>query len=77
MKSSGRFSVVRSTSFALAKALVDNAYEDACYDLAYSLELDLLVFPTRSALLKALLKDEFMYAMYMTLLDSRCECSRV
>lgn len=64
-------SSMRSLSFGMIKSLIDNDYEDDCYELAYNLEPSVWTtiqnsgIPTKTDVLKILLKNNNIYdALY-------------
>lgn len=61
----------RTLSFSMIKPLIDNAYEDVCYDLVYNLEPCLIAsikqggIPTETDVIKILLRNSELYdALY-------------
>ncbi len=60
---------LRSTSFSMIKPLIDNEYEDACYELAYNLDASLMISLNENGIknctqiVKSLLKNKKLYEM--------------
>jgi hypothetical protein len=84
MKNSIAKSLLRFASFSSVKSLVDDEYEDACYELAYSLEPILFNLikktglQTNTQILKIFLKNKDIYGVCKQINDElvrvRKEC---